>query len=375
MNRSGTHCSMLVLSLAAAVAATWPSPVFSQMGMGAPSQAGSTTNLMLVNPQSLGDQVISNLLSGITDASTGKGKRYGTFWTELGSTVGDAGVLLKVQVYSNDESFTPADAKEALAAAVKRLEQTLTAVYKVNMETIKARLNVAAEHAARSDAMAEDLRNQQQKLHEQLGWDAAPEGATELSATLRRERLQTRIESAGLKARREAIIRAIDELSKKLKAAQEEQQGELQEFEKIVKIREKQLELADLQTKVGGIPNSELNKGNIEVELAHARADLAERRRVVAQKSGSEQLARLNQQLADVQIEMATAEARLTAVEGMLDRLRPSADIERLTRELEVRRAEQVAAAAKVSELKAQLEGLLPPRLVEIRPDAAEKDK
>ena len=175
----------------------------------------------------------------------------------------------------------------------------------------------------------------------------------------------------GLKARREAIVKAIEEATVKTKATSEEQQRELAELQKIVEIRAQGLSRAQQLAKQAAISTSDVQQA--ELEVSRARADLAERRRVIAQQAGSEQLSRLNQQLTDVQIELSAAEARVAGIDAMLDRLQSKEVLEllreygRTTQQLDYARAEEKAAFGQVAELKKTAESAAPPKVVEIR--------
>jgi hypothetical protein len=270
----------------------------------------------------------------------------------------------------------PEEVKKVAALAEKRLEQALVKIHETNTASLIDRVRRAEMRVAEARDVAEKRRSELQSLRTQLvRADASPEGIDQQQNTLRQDRLKLRVELVGLKARREAIVKAVAEASDKLKATSEEQQRELAELQKIVDIRVQAVSRAQQLAKQAAISTNDYQQ--TELELSRARADLAERRRVIAQQAGSDQLSRLNQQLADVQIEMAAAEARIADIERMLDRLQSKevadllSEYGRATQQLEYARAEEKAAFEQLAEAKKTAESTPAPKVVEIRGAAA----
>ncbi len=276
------------------------------------------------------------------------------------------------------EERPPAEVKKIVALAEKKFEQALREIHEANMAPLYDRLKRAEFRLAEARDVAEKRRIDVQSLRTRLvQFDASPEGIDQQQNTLRQDRLKLRVELVGLKARREAIVRAVAEASDKLNAISDEQQRELAELAKIVDLRGQQLARVKGLYKGNSASISEIQQA--ELEVARAKADLAERRRLIAQQAGSEQLSRLNQQLADVQIEMSAAEARVAGIEAMLNRLQSKEVLELLaqygqaTQQLEYARAEEKAAFEQVAEAKKTAESTPAPKVVEIRGPAAPK--
>jgi len=287
------------------------------------------------------------------------------------STTRGGSVLGWLYVYCREDR-PPAETKKVVALAEKLVEQALLQIYNTNMASLHERIRQAEEHLEQARAIAEKGRSELQTLRTQLiRADASPEGMDQQQNTLRQDGLKLRVEMVGLKARREAIVKAIEEAAHKVKATSDAQQPELAELQKIVVNREQAVSRAQQLAKQAAVSLAELRAE--ELLLSRVRADLADRRRVIAQQAGSEQLGRLNQQLADVQIEMAAAEARVADIEKMLARLQSKEVLDllgeygRATQQLEYARAEEKAAFEQLAEAKKTAESTPAPKVVEIR--------
>jgi len=287
------------------------------------------------------------------------------------------GILCMLTVTCN-ENPEPEQFKKVAALAEKRLEETLLVLHKASMESLYQRVRQAEQRLLEARAVAEKRQSDLQSLRTRLvQLDASPGDIDQQQNTLRQDRLKLRVELVGLKARREAIVKAVAEASDKLKAITDEQERELAELAKIVDLRGQQLARARELAKQAALSTSDVQQA--ELEVARAKADLAERRRLIAQQAGNDQLSRLNQQLADVQIEMSAAEARVAGIEQILNRLQSKEVLELLaqygqaTQQLEYARAEEKAAFEQLAEAKKTAESTPAPKVVEIRGPAPPK--
>jgi chromosome segregation ATPase len=288
------------------------------------------------------------------------------------------GILCVLTVTCRNKPASEEEFKKVAALAEKRLEETLLVLHKASMESLYQRVRQAEQRLLEARDGEEKRRSELQTLRTKLiQADASPGDIDQQQNTLRQDRLKLRVELVGFKARREAIVRAVAEASDKLKAISDEQQRELGELAKIVDLREQQLARVKGLYKGNSASISEIQQA--ELEVARAKADLAERRRLIAQQAGSDQLSRLNQQLADVQIEMSGDEARVAGIEQMLNRLQSKEVLELLsqygqaTQQLEYARAEEKAAFEQLAEAKKTAESTPAPKVVEIRGPAAPK--
>ena len=293
------------------------------------------------------------------------------------STTRGGSVLGWLYVYCREDR-PPAETKKVVALAEKLVEQALLEIHNTNIASLHERVRQAEEHLEQARAVAGKRQSDVQSLRTQfIQADASPEGVDQQQSTLRQDGLKLRVELVGLKARREAIVKTIEEATLKANANSQEQRRELAELQKIVDIRLQALSRAQQLANQAAVSTSDLQQA--ELEVSKAKADLAERRRVIAQQAGSEQLGRLNQQLADVQIEMAAAEAREAAIAKMLDRLQSKDVLDLLsqygqtTQQLEYARAEEKAAFEQLAEAKKTAESTPAPKVVEIRAAAAAK--
>jgi chromosome segregation ATPase len=313
----------------------------------------------------------------LAEATPEPGK-YAVGFTPVSATRGGS-VLGWLYVLWREER-PPAEVKKVVALAEKLIEQALLQIYKTNMASLDEKVRRADAKVSRARLGVECDQYRLQFVRTQLiQLDASPEGIDQRQNTLRQDQLKLRVDLVGFKARREAIVKAVAEASDKLKAITDEQQRELSELSKIVDIREQQLSKLQRFLKQGAISISASEIQQAELEVARAKADLAERRRLIAQQAGSEQLSRLNQQLADVQIEMSAAEARVADIEAMLNRLQSKEVLGLLsqygqaTQQLEYARAEEKAAFEQLAEAKKTAESTPAPKVVEIRGPAAPK--
>jgi hypothetical protein len=311
----------------------------------------------------------------LAEATPEPGK-YAVGFTPVSATRGGS-VLGWLYVLWREER-PPAEVKKVVALAEKLIEQALLQIYKTNMASLDEKVRRADAKVSRARLGVECDQYRLQFVRTQLiQLDASPEGIDQRQNTLRQDRLKLRIELVGFKARREAIVRAVAEASDKLKAITDEQQRELAELAKIVDLREQQLVGAQQLAKQRALSASDVQQA--ELEVSKAKADLAERRRLIAQQAGSGQLSRLNQQLADAQIEMSAAEARVADIEQMLNRLQSKEVLELLsqygqaTQQLEYARAEEKAAFEQLAEAKKTAESTPAPKVVEIRGPATPK--
>jgi hypothetical protein len=293
-----------------------------------------------------------------------------------GGRAGSAFGLLEARLVTSPiERPGPAEASKVLASAQQRLQQVLIEIHKANMEVFRGQVNRAAQRRDRARQMVE--RRTADVAAIQL--EAAKTGQSleppdsQLFVAVRRDNLSLRAELAGLAARRTAILEHLAEVKHELDAAKAQQQPVLDELAKVVKLREDQLARTRSLFEKGLTPQAELMK--LDIELAQARADLAERRRQIAQQAGSEQLSQLNQQLVDVQIEIAAATARLEKTAEALQELEVLAcsplaiDHQRAQRALQNALAEQEAAATALAEVMETLQTAPAPKVIAIGRD------
>jgi len=276
------------------------------------------------------------------------------------------------------EERPPAEIKKVTELAEKLIEQGLLEIHKTNMASLDEKVRRADAKVSRARLGVECDQYRLQFVRTQLiQLDASPEGIDQRQNTLRQDQLKLRVDLVGLKARREAIVKAVQDATGRLKAISDEQQRELAELSKIVDLREKQLARARELAKQAALSTSDVQQA--ELEVSRARADLAERRRVIAQQAGSDQLSRLNQQLADVQIEMSAAEARIAEIDQMLARLQSKevlgllAQYAQAAQHLDYARAEEKAAFERAAEARTAAESTPAPKVIEIRGPAAPK--
>ena len=129
------------------------------------------------------------------------------------------------------------------------------------------------------------------------------ESYPEILKTIHSQRVQLSIDLAGLAARHDAILKAIDRASEKLDAEV------LKPYKRLVQVREADLERSKDALKSGQMSAKDLQKS--EVELLNARLRLAE----ASKPSGA--VSYLNSQLLDTSLELAEKTARLEKAQSL----------------------------------------------------------
>lgn len=264
------------------------------------------------------------------------------------------------------------DPNEYLDAAQRRFQEVVSKVHEASMGPLRYRSDVAAQHRAEAEALAEHLTDEVEVLLKKaIDADVFPDTLDQQLGSLKNDRLTLRAEIAGFRARHEAIVTQIKVQSDKLAAAADQGQDVLNELETIVDLRTTQLDAINQMFKSAAASMAEVL--DARVKLSTAKADLAERRRQIALEAGSKLLEGLNQQLASVQIELAAASARLEVIDRTLasfesDDVRALVnDYQRATRRLTRALAQEEFAATQLAKTQNAVDAVQPPRVVVFR--------
>lgn len=267
------------------------------------------------------------------------------------------------------------DVDKALALAQKRLQEALREVHRGKLDPLDRKIALAEKRTARAEARIEHAREELLQLRELAlrSGEALEPQDPQLFTSIKRDQLALRAEIAGLQAQREAIIEQIAKTKDKLDAAQHQQRLVLDQLANVVKLHEDAVARTRKLSGDGLATPTELSKA--EVALAQARADLADRRRVLVQETGGGQLGRLNERLVETQIAMTTAAARLEETKKALVELQSSAyspvnplviKYQRARRALENAFAEHEAAAAELNRLTLSRDAVPEPKVIVI---------
>jgi hypothetical protein len=268
---------------------------------------------------------------------------------------------------------TRENAKRYLAGLVAALEAELAH----GAERARERMAENLEHARRAEERAYErlgaLRAQERELL--AAADRVHLDRTVLIdefTTAEQAQRELSLELEGLRARQQAIVEQTARVQHEVqeRTARDPVAAELM---RVVELREKELaRYRDLQ-QAGMVPEAELDKA-VE-QLALARAELGRQQQALALAAGAEQLAGLNQQLAQLSIDLVEMEARRQVFARRLqpetrDRLLTLADELERTVGGELNRAANAVNDARVWRQAAEqeLENYAPPT-VTLEPD------
>ncbi len=336
--------------------------------------------LMIVGDPSMTAEDVQTalLVAGWMHAGQGPTPRYR--FDPLSKTAG-SGAMVILEAWTSGPG-EPADATQAVAAGQKKLQEGLLRIHHAKLEPFDHKIARAEERMVRAEKMiarvTQDLQNVS-KLALDTGQAFQPQDP-QLSTSIKRDNLTLRAELAGLQAQRTALVEQIAKTKDKLDAAQDEDQTLMDDLAQVVKLHQDQLAATRKLVERGFATPTELSK--VEVALAQARADLADRRRVLVKEAGGEQLSRFNQRLVDTQISITTIQARLRETEKALLDLERSAYspvselvifYQRTRRALDSAWAEEEAAAADLAKLKRTIEAIPAPKVIVIGVEAKPK--
>lgn len=359
---------MLLLALATALEACCRPAIAQESARPAATKEDSAVAVIIADESMV--QSYAQVAEGLFPArARNKPGPFVDYWAEFRRVgrEGEKGGAGLLKIYCTEE----ADPKKCLLAAQKRLQEALLVVHRANMEPFKLRIQQADERVAQAERMIRGQTKQLQvlrKLATKLGASTLHTPDDQLLAAVNRDVLNLRVELAGLNARREAILKHIEATRDELQTVQATHANVLKALEYVVKLREQQVAATRKMVETGTGPYREFK--DAEVQLAVARAELAERRRLIAQEAGSQQLSALNLQLADAQIAIAATEARLKVAEKNLRELADLACHELVVQHQQARRAldsalaENEAAQAELATLLRQRRAMTPPRVL-----------
>ncbi len=323
------------------------------------------------------DVVISSLITSWSQRAGERGEfwNYHVFFNHL--SVSPEGHTLGILTVSGR-----GDATKILALAQKRLQEALLEIHKLSMDPFNHKMSLAEVRQLRAEEQMDGVTQELHQLREmaaRTGESLQPQD-TQLFASVRRDRLALRAELAGLRAQREAVIEQIAETKLKVDAAQKDQRIVLEQLAQVVNLKEQELARTRTLFQKGLVTQAEVSKA--EVAVAQARADLADRRRLLVNEAGGQQLGRLNEQLVDTQIAITTAAARLEETEEALEELKEFAyspvsslviKYQRTRRALDSAFAEEEAAAAELARLKMARQAIPAPKVITIGGEAKPK--
>jgi hypothetical protein len=250
----------------------------------------------------------------------------------------------------------PEEARQAWQAAREELEEIINSLQQLSQDAHRRQQQAQIEALSRHrDELQQEVQKAVGRLIERRVASGGPRGQFEQAhADMQKRVRELQLRRIGADARREAIEKLVDQL----RATVDKRRGAdplLEEFRRIVKIRQQRVEvLKAMHDQGGAITMAELQQG--EAELAMANVELLKAERSVGDDGTSAMLGELNNQLSQLSVESAELEAQLEASQKMLSELNQGI-AEGTQFEAEAAGLEQHAARARqqLSEIEARL--------------------
>lgn len=267
--------------------------------------------------------------------------------------------------------------EQVLTGICRRLETLLREVGEQDRAQLEARLAAACEEVGQTQQRLAELRERRQQL-------CAAAGRTELSRkaiveqveSWRSEQSEIQMNLAALKARQQTLSEQIAQASAQVRASVSDDSVAM-ELEKVVKLREREMDQAEALVEKG--VSTEREAMQAAQSLAMARAQLAERRQHAAETAGGGLLAQLNQQLLTTSVESADLLGRAEYIAAQLKQIEQDNVLELADRyegevELQYDLARNTArdAAVHKERLEQQVRTFVPPTVTVLGGPAAE---
>jgi chromosome segregation ATPase len=218
---------------------------------------------------------------------------------------------------------------------------------------------VRAREAARKQALmmreqaAADLLERRRQVQALTGLvEVTPESVRQVISRLQEQREELELDAAGAQGRRQALEEAVASLSTRLKA-RAPVDAVVATLQKVVDVRQAQLQRLQQLYKQGAVPSSELDAA--EASVATAQADVAAAQQRVAGGTAAEPLDAWNRQLLELGVSDAERQARLKFIEK---RLAQFSDALQAVDQMEQQRASLDAAQSEVAASEADLRRL-----------------
>jgi hypothetical protein len=264
------------------------------------------------------DEVVFILFSRVGTAGAPRAKQGKPFaWQTPEQTI-----LGRIQLEISEDAKVKPAAEELLAKICERLTVAVASLSEPELEQLQREMAAADEGLERAERRLAELVRVRRDL-----WEAAAAAdlpRAEIMDTIKNyeeEVLSIEYGLAGLKARSEALTEQIAKIAQQMQAAPETDPVAA-EFEKVVAVRERELEITRERQADGLI--SEREAGPAIENLAMARAQLAQHRQAVAKAAGGDLLAEFNRDLVKLSIETAEMEARREFLQRKLAKIKES---------------------------------------------------
>jgi acetolactate synthase small subunit len=272
---------------------------------------------------------------------------------------------LVVTIYMPEDKYDEAllqkrweEGRLALQGALRRAQQRI-----VDQGSRDFKLKGLVNHELLSEAQFK----LEQVIHEieAAEQQGSPEQLRNQLESARNTLSELALHRVSAEARREAIVARIDELRGKSEDAAASDPL-IEELEKIVAIRERQLQAVRDLREAGTIPTDAIS--DAETEMANARVELLKARRAAMADAAGGVVQELNNELSRLIVQLAEIDARSKAVHEQVEKLRAATSVSNTTRAEQLTRKLMLLQrrVAELEEAKAQLESQAPPAAEEI---------
>lgn len=276
----------------------------------------------------------------------------------------DEGTLLGHLVVTVSQHAPPV-ARALLREICSRLQATLRSASEVDQARLRERLEMTENELERETNHFAQLRELEQQLCARAG--RGDLSRADIAGEIKRlevARQDAEMELFVAHAREKAVSEQIAKIGREVKESTEKS-GVAVELQKVIELREKQVERLQLLVEDGRASSQDLDQ--VQIEIAQARAQLARYREEASQAAGGGLLANLNKELIEVAIESAEQKVRLSSMQARLDEIRNKGLLEladRYEREVEMQLALAERAVRELSETRHELQR----RLQNLRP-------
>jgi hypothetical protein len=230
----------------------------------------------------------------------------------------DDACLVRIGVDIDGPDVDRSAAAKLLEAMLPRLERALTAAGEARTAELSRRRDATREEVAQAEKRLEEVYARRRELCESAGQALlSREEILGQLAELESQARELELDSAARQARRTAVEAHLDQARKRLE--ERSTRNEIaDELRRIVELREQELKRAQDLTSKGAESTSAVNEA--QERLVMARIEL--QRYMQEQSAGTETLAQLNQELAEMSIAAAEHEARLKLLRERLAQIR-----------------------------------------------------
>jgi len=273
---------------------------------------------------------------------------------------------LRLDEMDLDGEPIPARAEELLNNMLERMRAALVRLAEQNFANLNERVDVARQRVKKAKTDLHGMLEMRRAMSQEAKRaDLTREAVVEELRWMEEQLRELEIERVAQMARRAATEAQIAQAAKKMTGTAQRDEA-LQELEAMLQAQRDRMARVRAMQEQGVVSEEEVHAARVEIMELEVR--LAERREVLADRTGAEQLPGLQQELAELTIRSAELEARFAYARERTDALRPTLALaDRIENEvlisLPAAQERLQAALDRLHELEAALETYRPPQL------------